>query len=160
MKRISIVITLSLLFVTTSCSSPKQKLVRSHSGGNGGNPEVNNINRCFQFKDKERNRCLNNFYPQDNINIMIYPYNGTTIKLAGRKSSIEKKELDLQEIDRLMLYIDISNVRLPIRCNIKEAILTRDKKSLVVDVKVLNLKKSLILTDKNKKTLLDYTIKK
>jgi hypothetical protein len=91
---------------------------------------------------------------------MIYPYSGATIKLAGRKSSIEKKELNLQKVDRLMLYIDISNVRLPIKCNIKEATLTKENMNLVLDVEVSNLKKSLILTDKEDKTLLDYTIKR
>jgi len=160
MKRTSIFITLSLLFVTTSCSNPVKRFVRSGTGGNGGNPEVNNINHCFQLKEKARNQCLNNFYPDDNINIMIYPYDGTKIKLAGRRSSIEKRELELKGLDRLMLYIDTSNVALPIDCNIKEAILIQDKQSLTINVKVSDLEDNLILTNQEEKVLLNYTIKK
>ena len=149
-----------LLFVT-SCTkniSNNQKIALG-GGGKGGNPEVKVINECFKLKSKARDICLDSFYPND-INISIYPYNGDIIRLAGRKSSIEKREFDLSQEDRFILYIDTTNIELPISCNIQTAKRSLDKNSLVIDIAVKDIVKQVTIQDKNGRVLLDYSIVK
>ena len=166
-----------LLFFTTSCSIAtnnknsfsknffnkevlnKKTFLVENGRGKGGNSEVKTIDQCFKFKTQARNKCLNIFYP-NNINITIYPQSGEIIKLAGRKSSIEKRKFNLGGEDRFILHLDISTVKLPIHCNIKTAKLSPDKNTLIVDIDVKDIKNQVTLYDKNNRLLLEYTIKK
>ena len=177
MRKLSISMGTCLLFFTTSCTittnntdsftqnfSNKETLNKKtflvETGrGKGGNSEVKTINQCFKFKSQARNECLNIFYP-DNINITIYPQSGEIIKLAGRKSSIEKREFNLGGEDRFILHLDISTVELPVNCNVKTAKLSQDKNILIVDMDVKDIKNRVTLYDKNNKLLLEYIITK
>jgi len=161
MKRISIPIALTLLIFTTSCSNSYQKLSLTNKGGTGGNPEVNNqikiINDCFTLKDKVQEACFNMFYPQ-NINIRIYPSTGALIQLVSRGSLVKKREFNLTKQTRFIINIDTSKIEIPISCNSNSVKYSQIKDSLVIDVKVKDLKKHFIVKDKNGQTILDYTI--
>jgi len=165
MKILSIYISTCLLFFATSCtltthnkSNLNKKIIVQNGRGKGGNSEVKIINQCLKkIKNQERDKCLDIFYP-NNINITIYPSTREIIKLAGRTSSIEKREFNLGGEDRFILHLDISEVELPVNCNIKTAKLSHDETSLVVDIDIKDIKKRVTLYDKNNKLLLDYTI--
>ena len=168
MKKTNKFIIVPLVFSVTACVStstkessilPKSVLADGGGGrGQGGNPEVN-LNRCFGLKAKERQSCFDIFYPND-INLSIYPSSGEVIRLAGRKSSVEKGEFNLKDKERFIFSVNISNVKLPIRCNIKSAKLLQDKESLVVDVATKEIKNNITLTDREGKVILNYSIRK
>lgn len=168
MKKTNKFIIVPLVFSVTACVStstkessrlPKSVLADGGGGrGQGGNPEVN-LNRCFGLKSKERQSCFDIFYPND-INLSIYPSSGEVIRLAGRKSSVEKGEFNLKDKERFIFSVNTSNVKLPIRCNIKSAKLLQAKESLVVDVATREIKNNITLTDREGKVILNYSIRK
>jgi len=125
----------------------------------GGNPEVKVINQCFKLKGDKQTHCLNIFYPGD-INITIYPPTSKSIKLAGRKSSIERGTFNLKGQKRFILSVDTSNAKLPISCNINTAKKITDGSNLVIDIAVKDIKKQITLKDRDGKLLLVYTIRK
>ena len=161
MNSISIPITLTLLIFTTSCSNSYQKLSVTDKGGSGGNPEVNNqikiINECFSLKNKIQEACFNMFYPQ-NINIRIYPPTGALVQLTSRGSLVKKREFNLTKQTRFIVNINTSKIATPISCNSDSVKYSQIKDSLVIDLRVKDLKKHLIVKDKNGQTILDYTI--
>jgi len=126
----------------------------------GGNPEVKNnnniINKCFQLKGKAKPICLDRFYPGD-LNITIFPQLNSQIKLAGRRSSIEKGTFQLKQQDRFILSVDTSNIRLPIYCNITAKI-TKYGSNHVIDIAVKDIRNQITLRDKDGKLLLEYNI--
>jgi len=168
MKKNNKFIIVPLVFSVTACVSistkessilPKSVLADGGSGrGKGGNPEVN-LNRCFGLKSKERQRCFDIFYPND-INLSIYPSSGEVIRLAGRKSSVEKGEFNLKDKERFIFSVNTSNVKLPISCNVERAKLLQKGESLVVDVASREIKNNITLTNREGKVILDYSILK
>jgi len=166
-KKLYIFIGLYLLFFATSCTTKTyqtdnihQKNILAGKGKNkGGNPEVKIINDCFKLKNEARNSCLNIFYP-DKLNIIVYPPSGEIIRLAGRKSSIERREFDLKGEDKFIFYLDISRVNLPIRSNVISSKYFFDKRDLVIDVDVKKIRKDIILYDGDNRVLLEYKIVK
>ena len=123
----------------------------------GGNPEVNIINKCFKYQGEKKFLCLDRFYPGD-LNITIFPHTTSQIKLAGRKSSIEIGRFELKNQDRFILSVEISNVKLPISCNITTAKITKDGSNRVIDIAVKEIKNQIILRDRYGKLLLKYKI--
>lgn len=163
-----------LLIFTTSCTVPNYNQDLAHKKvlkkerifvdndrgrGKGGNSEVRNINQCFYFTGHQVDKCLNIFYPND-INITIYPSTEKSIKLAGRTSSIERREFNLGGEDRFILHLNTSKVVLPVSCNIRTTKLSQMENSLVIDIPVKDIKNSILLYDKNHRLILDYTIEK
>ena len=162
MRQFNKLIVTPLLFSLTSCSSISTNdtilpLMLANGGGKGGNPEVNNINRCFRLKNREKQSCFDIFYPED-INITIYPNDGDIIRLAGRKSSIERREFNLVGKDRFIFYVDTTNVKLPISCNIEGVELSQDRDTLVVDISTKNIADNITLKDGEGKVILDYKV--
>ena len=125
----------------------------------GGNPEVNAINQCLQFAGKARFDCLDKLYPEDS-NITIYPPSNLRIRLAGRTSSIEKGKFNLKNQNIFLLSVDISNVILPISCNITTAKITNYGSNRVINMDVKDIRDKIILRDGDGKLLLEYTITK
>jgi len=146
--------TISLLFFVTSCANNVSKrIVVANGGGEGGNPEVKTINQCFQLQDRAKIQCLNLFYPED-INIKFSKH----FTLAGRGNAIEKGTFNLKGQRRLLLDIDTSNIKLPIQCNVRNSKLSQSYNSLIVDILVEDIEKSIILYDKKHKTILEYQV--
>ena len=165
MKKINKFVITPLLVSLTACVStstdetpilPKNLL--ANGGGQGGNPEVN-LNQCFGLKSQARQTCFDIFYPDD-INLSIYPRSGEVIRLAGRKSSVEKGEFNLKEKERFIFSVNTSNVKLPISCNIESAKLLQERESLVVDVASREIKNNITLTNREGKVILDYSVLK
>jgi len=170
MKGNSISIGVVLLCLVTGCSAKSEavkhkvvniqdKIVASSDDDKGGNPEVKSINECFTKKDKARENCFNLFYPGD-IKIYTYPSYGTKIKLAGRKSSIERKKFRLIGQERFIIYIDVSQIKIPIKCNIKSAKQSKYKNTITIDIPVKDIKNRVILKDNMGKILIDYQVEK
>ena len=152
----------TLLFFLTACQpttilqkvSMNDEVSRS---GTGGNPEVQ-LNQCLNKKGKERDVCIDHFYPED-IEIGIYPKDGLRIKLAtiGRGSST-KEELILTTQDRIILSVDTKNVKLPIKVNISPIRKLQHKNNLALVIETKDIKNNIIIKDKEGKVLLDYKI--
>ena len=158
MKLLSFILTMSTTLMFTGCydNISPYKVTHNHIiPMGGGNPEVK-LNKCLDKKSKNRDICIDLFYPED-IEIGIYPPNGLRIKLAGRASSIERREIQIDSQDRIILSIDTSNIRLPIILNVKGKQL-QYKNSLAIVIEVKNIKDTITLKDKEGKLLLDYTI--
>ena len=158
MKPLSFILIFSTLFTLTGCYDNHSPYKVTHNDEvriGGGNPEVQ-LNKCLDKKSKDRNICIDLFYPED-IEIGIYPPNGLRIKLAGRVSAIERKELYLGTQKRVILSIDSSNIKLPITLNVK-AKQFQYKNSLAIVIEVKDIEKSITLKDKEGKLLLDYSI--
>ena len=160
MKKINKFVITPLLFSLTACvsTSTNETRVLANGGGQGGNPEVN-LNQCFGLKAQARQTCFNIFYPGD-INLSIYPNSGEVIRLAGRKSFVEKGEFNLRDKERFIFSVDTSKVKLPVSCNVESAKLLQDRDSLVVDVASREIKKNITLTNREGKVILDYNILK
>ena len=154
MRKNSIFIGISIFCLVTSYAISDRVVLAG-----GGNPEVKNISQCFKLEKKERINCFNKYYPED-VNITTYPPYRERIILAGRKSSIEKREFNLEGQEKFVIYLDISNVKLPISWNIKTAELLNEKGDLVVEIEVKDIKSKVTLQDKDGKVILDYTVVK
>jgi hypothetical protein len=124
--------------------------------GSGGNPEVQ-LNKCLNKKEEERNICIDHFYPED-IDIGIYPPDGTRIKLAGRASSIERRELIIHSQQRVILSIDTTNVSLPLTSNISPIQQLQHNHNLAIIIETKNIEERVTLKDSEGKVVLDYTI--
>jgi len=175
MKHLYFLATILIFFITgcqtliphTLTNIPKNPLMKTlHltnlsivpkvGGGTGGNPEVE-LNKCLNKTEKERNLCINIFYPEE-INIGIFPSNGTRIKLAGRSSLIERKELIVKNQEKIILSIDTSKISLPIKVNIKSAKKLQYKNNLAIIINTKDINNTLIIEDKEGKVLLEYLI--
>jgi hypothetical protein len=175
MKKNSILINITLLYLVTGCSNTSpyttttsytptisNSLIVSSPQG-GGNPEVTNtptiLAQCFKLQKRAREACFNLFHP-GNINILTYPNYGEKIRLAGRKSAIEKKEFNLVGQERFIIAVDISKVQLPIKCNIPSALRSSDKDTITFDIPVKDIENSVIFSDRRGRLLLNYTVVK
>jgi len=162
MKRIYFLPTTLLFFFTACQTTPVLERVSINDevniNGTGGNPEVQ-LNQCLNKKGKERNLCIDHFYPED-IEIGIYPKDGLRIKLAtiGRGSSTKKEELTLTTQDRIILSVDTTNIKLPLTINIKPIRRLQHKNNLALIIETKNIKNNIIIKDKEGKLLLDYKI--
>jgi hypothetical protein len=143
----------------TACSTqrPLAKLSLSDSRGNGGNPEV--LNHCFGLKKSAKKLCFYRFFP-NNSNILIHPNHGEPIMLAGRGNYIEKRELQLNNDDHVLLYLDISNVKVPLSSNIKGSKFTYESNTVVVNIDAKEIKEKIILKDNEGDILLEYHVKR
>ena len=159
MKRLSIFMGIFILFYTTACSSTKStsKLSLSKPTGGGGNPEV--LNHCFGLKKTAKKLCFDHFFP-NNTNLLIHPTQGEAIMLAGRGNHVEKRELQLNNDDRVLLYLNISNIKVPLSSNIETTTFTYDKNSVVVNIDVNEIKEKIILKDKEGNVVLEYHVKR
>ena len=158
MKQLPIFIGIFILFYTTACSKPKSTIKLSFSKSiGGGNPEV--LNHCFGLKKVAKRLCFDHFFP-NNSNILIHSNQGEAIMLAGRGEHVEKRELQLHKNDdKVLLYLDISNVKTPLSSNIKTTIFTYDKNSVVVNINTDEIKEKIVLKDKDGNVVLKYHIK-
>jgi hypothetical protein len=161
MEKNSISISIALICLVTACSANNNTAITNNkiASRGGGNPEVKSISQCFKFKKKARIACFNNIYPGD-ANITTHPMYGEKIRLAGRTSSIERGLFDLRGEQKFIISVDISEVRLPINCNIKEAKLFKYGTDLVIDIDVKDIKSRVTLQDRDGRVLLDYKIDK
>jgi hypothetical protein len=149
-----------ILFYTTACSSIKSttKLSLAKPTGNGGNPEV--LNHCFGLKKTAKKLCFNHFFP-NNTNLLIHPTQGEAIMLAGRGTHIEKRELQLnKDDDKVLLYLDISNIKVPLSSNIETTTFTYNKNNVVVNIDTNEIKEKIILKDKEGNVVLEYRVKR
>jgi len=149
-----------IIVTTTACNSSHQSMRTSfasitNSSGNGGNPEV--LNHCFGLKKIAKNLCFDYYFP--NKNLLIHPTNGEAILLAGRGNCVERRELKLANDDRVLLYLDISNVKTPLSSNIKNSNFSYEKNTVVVDIETKEIKENIILKDKDGNIILEYSIK-
>ena len=123
----------------------------------GGNPEVNVINQCFKLKGKAQTDCFDSFFPGD-LNITIYPPNSKKIRLAGRKSSIERGRFNLRNQNKFVFSVDTPNSKFRISCNISTAKINSKGTNQVIIIPVKDIKDKITLRDNNGKLLLEYTI--
>ena len=160
MKRLTLLFigTMLITFYTVACSSNQATAIKTTlvSPGTGGNPEVKII-YCLGLKNKAKETCLDTLYP-DNINILIHPSNGKRLKLAGRGNSVEKATVRFKNDDVYLIYIDTLNIKLPLTSNVESTQFRQKGNSLVVEMAVKDIKSTIILKDKEGKTVLDYSI--
>ncbi|CAA6803300.1 MAG: Unknown protein [uncultured Sulfurovum sp.] len=165
MKYLQIFTGIFLMFYSTACATiatPLSKPLKLASNepskiNTGGNPEV--INDCFGLQVTQKNLCFKYFFPKKNL--LIHPSHGEIIRLAGRGESIEKRELHLNNEDELvLLYLDTTNVKIPLSTNIKATQFTYDKNTLVLNIKAKDIKDKIILSDNEGTVLLEYTVKR
>ena len=149
-----------IIFYTTACSTatPPPKMAFSNTNdGKGGNPEV--LNHCFGLKKVAKKLCFDGFFP-DNSNLLIHPNHGEPIMLAGRGSQVEQRELQLHNDDRVLLYLDVSNVKVPLSSNVKDSSFTYDQSTVVVNINTQEIKENIILKDKEGNVVLVYHIER
>lgn len=123
----------------------------------GGNPEVKVINQCFKLKGEAKTRCLDMFFPGD-TNVTIYPPNSKKIKLAGRKSSIERGTFNLKNQNKFIISVELPNSEFQISCNIKTAKIESKGTNQVIIIPVKDIDDKVTLRDRNGRILLEYTI--
>jgi len=151
-----------ILVATTACTVPSQSMKTSFvtmkkNIDYGGNPEV--LNHCFGLKKVAKNLCFDYFIP-NNSNLLIHPTQGSAIMLAGRGNHIEKRVLKLNNDDKILLYLDISNVKVPLSSNIKNSQFSYDKNTVVVNIETKEIKENILLKDKEGNILLKYRIER
>ena len=163
MKQLSIFMGIFTVFSITACSTPNQSLrtsfavIEKNPAGEGGNPEV--LNHCFGLKKLAKSLCFDGFFP-DNSNLLIHPNHGAPVMLAGRGNHVERRVLQLNKDDRILLYLDISNVKVPLSSNIKATSFTYDKNSVVVNIDTKEIKEKIILKDEEGNIVLEYRIER
>jgi len=164
LKQLSIFIGIFTVFFTTSCTTANSStrttfaVIEKNGAGEGGNPEV--LNHCFTLKKVAKSLCLNGFFP-DKSNLLIHPTQGEAIMLAGRGNHVERRVLQLKDTDdRILLYIDISNVKVPLNSNVKETSFTYDKNSVVVNINAKEVKEKIILKDVENNVVLEYRVER
>jgi len=152
-----------ILVTTTACNSSHQSMRTSFvststsSSVDGGNPEV--LNHCFGLKKVAKNLCFDYLLP--NKNLLIHPTSGEAIMLAGRGERIEKRALKLaNEDERVLLYLDVTNVQTPLTSNVKESQFSYKENSVVVNINAKEIKESIILKDKEGNVVLNYRIER
>jgi hypothetical protein len=151
-----------IIVTTTACNSSHQSMRTSfasvtNSSGNGGNPEV--LNHCFGLKKMAKNLCFDSFFP-DKSNLLIHPNHGEPVMLAGRGSRVEKRVLKLNNDDRVLLYLDISTVKVPLSSNVKDSLFTYDNNTVVVNINAKEIKENIVLKDKEGNVVLEYCIER
>jgi hypothetical protein len=163
LKKLPIFIGIFTVFLTTSCTTTNSStrttfaVIEKNGAGEGGNPEV--LNHCFGLKKVAKTLCFDGFFP-DKSNLLIHPNHGDPIMLAGRGSHIEQRTLKLNNDDIVLLYLDISNVKIPLNSNIKATSFTYDKNSVVVNIDAKKIKEEIILKDKEGNVVLLYHVER
>jgi hypothetical protein len=149
-----------IIFITTGCyqkNSPLKTTLTLH-GQDGGNPEVHKIHQCLKLKNRAKAQCFNKLFPTKTY-LVIHPNNGKALKLAGRGNSVEKRQISFNQNDEVfVMYIDTSNVKMPLSSNIESTKSSEEKGSLVLSIPVKDIGNKVTLKDKEGKLLLDYTI--
>lgn len=160
MKQLSIFMGILIIFITTGCykkNTPTQTTL-ALKGQNGGNPEVHKIHQCLKLKNQAKAECFNKLFPTKTY-LVIHPNSGKALKLAGRGESVEKRQISFNKNDEVfVMYIDTSNVKMPLTSNIETTKRSQEKGSLVLSIPVKDIKNKITLKDKEGKLLLDYTI--
>jgi hypothetical protein len=100
---------------------------------------------------------LDIFFPSD-TNVTIYPPNSKKIRLAGRKSSIERGKFNLENQNKFIISVELPNSEFQISCNIKTAKIESKGTNQVIIIPVKDIYDKVTLRDKNDKVLLEYTI--
>jgi hypothetical protein len=80
--------------------------------------------------------------------------------LAGRGSRVEKRVLKLNNDDRVLLYLDISTVKVPLSSNVKDSLFTYDNNTVVVNINAKEIKENIVLKDKEGNVVLEYCIER
>ena len=166
MKQLSIFMGTCIIFYTTACSNSSNIATRLTTNQNsshisiidGGNPEVYNkkINLCFSLKRSAKEECLEQIYK--GIDIVVIQDENRPIVLAGRGEPKDKKIKLTKEDRRVVIYLDTTNVKKPIRVNIKEFKKSETHTKLILDISKEDIKDSIILKDRDGKLLLKYEI--
>jgi hypothetical protein len=127
--------------------------------GNGGNPEVYNkkITLCFSLKNRAKAKCLEQIYKDIDI-VVIQEKNNKPLLLAGRGTFIKKKIQLLKTDKRVLFYLNTQNVKKPIQANIERLKKSNDGEILILDIAKKDIKDTLILKDRDGKTLLQYRV--
>ena len=148
------------MFYTTGCVPQNKsiKLAQIEPREDGGNPEVYNkkMNLCFSLTKSTKAQCLNTIYK--NINILIIPMGNQPILLAGRGQGVERRTIEIKDDSRLIIYINTSNVKTPLKCNSKAIKTVLSESRVVFDIDVQSIVEYLQITDREGKLLLDYKI--
>jgi len=164
LKTASIVIGTFITFYTMGCSQQQTSIEASTKKMkiNLETPQTyEHIPSCFTVTKEARSLCLNKiFRNNDEVKLLIHPQEGEVIKLAGRGQSVQKRTFNIKDDTRILLYIETSNLKMPLSCNVVSAKLTENKKrdKVVVDIAIKDIKEHIQLRDKEGKLLLDYSI--
>jgi len=137
---------------TSDLKTPMNKI------GTGGNPEVRLIHQCLKNNNKKTLTCLNNLIGEEKTVYVSTEKNWQPIKLAGRGTTVEKRTIIIENDQALVIYLDTSNIKLPVSSNIKPIQKSKDKNSLVIKVDIQNIEERVTLKDKEGKLILDYRI--
>lgn len=171
MKKISILIPITISLIILGCNNYmhptdsknqiKTPLIQFYAqvkeGGDGGNPEVKLMHDCLKLKNRLYAQCLNKLFPNE-PNVLVSAKQGKPILLAGRGTKIERDQINLENHDLYLLYVDISNIKLPVTSNILNTKISRDTNSMLFLIPVKEIKKEIILKDKDGDIVLQYKI--
>jgi len=134
-----------------------QVYTKVKKGEEGGNPEVKLIHDCLKLNNRLYAQCINKIFPNES-NVLVSARQGKPILLAGRGETIEKDQVNLENTDVYLLYVDISNIKLPITSNIINTKTSLDNNTMLFYMSVKEINKKIILKNKNEKIILEYEI--
>jgi len=167
LKTLSIIMGLLIYIFILSCSNnitPIKKVTKTvyyaqgeEEPGQGGNPEVRLIHNCFNLSEKNAVSCLNNIF-KDDYHASIISDSFKPILLAGRATSIDKRNINLSDERSLVLYLETSKVKTPLSSNVEGTTYAYEKNKVVVLIPVQNINEKVILKDANAKLLLEYEL--
>ena len=138
-------------------STHKYTILNERKIGTGGNPEVLLIHKCLRNNNSKALTCLNNLIKKEQMFYVSTERNWQPIKLAGRGTTIEKRTIKIKDNKELILYLDISSVKLPLSSNI-EIKKSKNQNSMVIKIDVEKIEDKVTLIDNEGNMILDYTI--
>ncbi len=124
-----------------------------------GNSEVIH-QACKNILDmKEMGKCLNKIYPKIEVAVKVISIALKVVEGKGN-NAVLKKDINLEKMERVVIRLNIKEAKQPITCNVETADIYQDNKIATLDILVSDIGKHLIIYNKDKEILVDYTITK
>ena len=127
-----------------------------------GNGEVTLTESCFSSTE-DLDRCLKKLYPKVDLKkIALKSIIDKILKVVKNRGegTIVYEDINLTNQDRFIIYANISEAKKPVSINIPTAKVTQTKTKLIVDIDTKDIKDKVIVTNKDNKVLIEYTIVK
>lgn len=142
--------------IAQQISKPKMTsliLSQEDDTGTGGNPEVYIAHECL--KSEESTTCLNQLF-SDERKVRL-PFD-EIIKLAGRSTKVEKGSIETHDDDFILLYLDTSNVKVPLSINVTSVKKSSDSTSTLFMLPVKDMREAIVIKDKTGNIILQYKV--
>ena len=137
----------------------------AESQGNGevkksaGNGEVIHTN-CQNISNlKQIANCVDKIYPKIEVALKVVSKAVNIIDNRGEGFEV-KDDINLKNMDRVVMHINIENAKKPITSNIKNVKIYQNDKVATIDILVSEIKENIIIYNKEKKILVNYKVNK